>query len=975
MKHKKIIKKLLLACVAVCSLFIAVSNNGMKTVKGAQTDIGQTDTGYWNNGYFYEKLTYELISYNDNTDQGTYRIRYYIVHWGSANSYTYQVSPAELYVDNTYQGTFGDHVGEHISNETRFMGSADITVSAGQSHVFALKDNGGGITNINLSVNVWLPYRTFDVTYKDWNGTTLKTQSVQKYSDATAPSNPSRTGYTFTGWSSNGKRITSNTTITAQYTINYYTVRYLNYNGGLIQTQSVPYGSNATPPSNPTRTGYTFTGWSNDGTNITANRDITAQYKINNYNVSFNSMGGSAVATQSVTYQQKVTKPTDPTRSNYKFMGWYTNTAFTTAYNFDSTIDANHFTLYAKWDAYPVIAASNITIHDTQYSFNDWQKLKLKGVSSTDKEDGNLTSKIQITKDTVNLDVPGNYVINYQVTDSAGTTVNKEMKVTVLYNNPPVIKYKNYEFFEDEITREDWEEDFLMEAVTATDIEDGNMTSKVKVESDNVDPATPGDYQVVYSVKDQYNKTTKVTANVKIKYNYAPLITADDRKYMQNEFSNKEWKDHIMDGVEAIDVEDGNITDKIKVIEDDVDMETVGFYRVKYEVTDAYGKKHSKSIQIEIVLNVPPVIKAENKSFYEDEFTEEKWESEILKDITAYDSEDGDITDKIKIKKDNVNLSKAGSYEVIYSITDSGGKTTEKTIDVTVKKNHEPKLEILADNKRFVEGQYSIDEWKNKVRMENVSATDIEDNDITDKIIIIEDNVKPNIAGKYEVTYKVTDKFGKTIEKEIKVTVEENLAPVIHAVDKWLDVADNIDDKALLKDVIGFDDLDGNITEKIIIIENKVDPTKAGNYTVTYSLTDSLGKESSKTVTIHISDKGNKPTPPPVDPPVEPSDENAVIFDNGKNYGTVQLSKIMEASDLMDTPYDSVVFGIYAAEDILYKDTPILKKDNLVGIIQLDENHDGCGTVYHKGYYYVREIAVDEQYQISNEKYYFRYEY
>ena len=45
------------------------------------------------------------------------------------------------------------------------------------------------------------PGSTFSVTFKDWNGSVLKAaQTVKKGSSATPPSDPARTGYTFTGW-------------------------------------------------------------------------------------------------------------------------------------------------------------------------------------------------------------------------------------------------------------------------------------------------------------------------------------------------------------------------------------------------------------------------------------------------------------------------------------------------------------------------------------------------------------------------------------------------------------------------------------------------------------------------------------------------------------------------------------------------------------------------------------------------------
>lgn len=623
----------------------------------------------------------------------------------------------------------------------------------------------------------------------------------------------------------------------------------------------------------------------------------------------------------------------------------------------------------------PTINVADKTFYEGQYTTDEWQdNIRTSGLTATDKEDGTITDNIVLLSDPVNPSEAGTYTVKYKVTDSGCKTSYKDNSVTVLYNNPPVIQNQDFTFYEDEITLDAWKKNYQMK-VQASDVEDGNLTSKIELESDNVDPTTPGEYQVEYSVTDQYHKTTKAVTTVKIKYNNAPLITAADRKYTQNAFAQEDWKDHIMDGVDAFDVEDGNITDTIKVIEDDVDIETVGFYHVKFEARDQYGKKHTKTIQVEVVYNVPPIIIADNKSFFENELSKEQWKEEILKDVTAFDSEDGDITNSIEIVEDNVDLNTPGSYDVTYSVTDSNGKTTKKTIDITIKNNHEPKLEILADNKRFVEGQYSLEEWINQLRMENVHAHDIEDHNLTDKVEIIKDNVKPDKDGVYEVTYRVTDRYGKSTEKTIKVTVEPNLPPVIHANEKWFDISDDITDKAILKDVIAYDDLDGDISKRVTIKDNTINKDKAGDYTVTCYVKDSLGKDVSLTVTIHVTNKGGKPDPNPVDPPIPPSGKNSVIFANGKNYGEVHLSKVMEQSDLTDKPYDSVVFGVFAAEDIEYKNSIVLKKDNLVGIIKLDKDHNGYTNVYHEGHYYVKEIAVDDPYILSDEKHYFQLEY
>ncbi|MBO4849068.1 MAG: InlB B-repeat-containing protein, partial [Clostridia bacterium] len=72
--------------------------------------------------------------------------------------------------------------------------------------------------------------------------------------------------------------VTSNLTVTAQYLINTYTVTFVDWDGTVLKTQTVDYGAAATAPADPARVGYTFTGWDVDFSNVTSNLTVTAQY-------------------------------------------------------------------------------------------------------------------------------------------------------------------------------------------------------------------------------------------------------------------------------------------------------------------------------------------------------------------------------------------------------------------------------------------------------------------------------------------------------------------------------------------------------------------------------------------------------------------------------------------------------------------------------------------------------------------------
>ena len=72
------------------------------------------------------------------------------------------------------------------------------------------------------------------------------------------------------------------------YTANTYTVTFVDWDGTVLSTQTVEHGGSATPPADPTREGYTFTGWSGSYTNVTSDVTVTAIYYVNSYTLTIN---------------------------------------------------------------------------------------------------------------------------------------------------------------------------------------------------------------------------------------------------------------------------------------------------------------------------------------------------------------------------------------------------------------------------------------------------------------------------------------------------------------------------------------------------------------------------------------------------------------------------------------------------------------------------------------------------------------
>ncbi len=156
---------------------------------------------------------------------------------------------------------------------------------------------------------------TFDLNYG--SNTQYDVKTVKEGETVAKPSNPSRSGYSFSGWyaeKSGGRQFDFKTGITSDLTL------YAHWSRNSSSGDGSSGGGSHVPPST---TYYTVTFYMNGGT--------------------------SAVhTTATVAAGNSVSEPAQPTREGYSFDGWYTDAAATTAYNFGTAVIGN-LGLYAKW--------------------------------------------------------------------------------------------------------------------------------------------------------------------------------------------------------------------------------------------------------------------------------------------------------------------------------------------------------------------------------------------------------------------------------------------------------------------------------------------------------------------------------------------------------------------------------------------------------------------------------------------------
>ena len=265
------------------------------------------------------------------------RENYHFTGWsGSAQNVQASATLTAQYAINTYTVRFLDYDGAVLDSQTIDHGS-DATPPADPTRSgYRFTGWQGDYTGITADTDITATYVedtavTHWVTFKDWDGTQLSQQEVEEGEDATPPANPdTKTGWHFTGWSGNYTNVQQDETVTAQYAINTYTVTFQDWDETVLKAETVNHGADATPPADPERTGYTFTGWQGAYQNVAADSTVVAQYSINTYTVTFQYTNGTVIVQQTVDYLGSATKPANPAPLEedtvfYRWDGTYTS--------------------------------------------------------------------------------------------------------------------------------------------------------------------------------------------------------------------------------------------------------------------------------------------------------------------------------------------------------------------------------------------------------------------------------------------------------------------------------------------------------------------------------------------------------------------------------------------------------------------------------------------------------------------------
>ena len=349
---------------------------------------------------------------------------------GLSTTAQWQVNKHTLtyYVDNVVYKTI-----ENVDYATPITPEAEptkvgYTFSGWSTIPSAMPDNNVSVTG-SFSIN------QYTITFNTDGGSEVASITQDYNSIIAVPASaPVKEGYTFVGWNPAlpEKMPVENMTVTALWQINKHTLTYYVDNVVYKTLENVEYNTPITPEAEPTKVGYTFSGWSTIPSTMPDNNvSVTGTFSINQYTITFNTDGGTAVSPITQDYQSVIAAPADPVREGYTFLGW--NPALPEKMPLDG------FSTTAQWQinkhtlTYYVDNVVYKTIEDVDYAtpitpeaepakegytFSGWSTIP----STMPDNNVNVTGTFSINKYTITFDTDGGTEIP-AVTQNYGTAI------------------------------------------------------------------------------------------------------------------------------------------------------------------------------------------------------------------------------------------------------------------------------------------------------------------------------------------------------------------------------------------------------------------------------------------------------------------------------------------------------------------------------------------------------------------------
>lgn len=216
-------------------------------------------------------------------------------------------------------------------------------------------------------------------------------------------------------------------------------------------------------------------------------------------------------------------------------------------------------------------------------------------------------------------------------------------------------------------------------------------------------------------------------------------------------------------------------------------------------------------------------------------------DEELLKYVSAYDKQDGDISDRIKVIRKKHLIDDKNTVIVMFAVCDSDNNVASLSRNLVLTDYHPPRISLSSDFIFQSGHSFSVSQY--------VAASDIVDGDLSQYVKLISTEFT-NVEGEYPINIKVSNSMGDSTEMTIKamVTNEDyvNVKVQLNDYAYYCPVGSEIDYMSLVTGI-------NNLTDKtyenedITIDASEVDTSKPGVYDAFYKIVD---KKTNKIITM-----------------------------------------------------------------------------------------------------------------------------
>ncbi|MBN3490810.1 DUF5011 domain-containing protein [Acholeplasma equirhinis] len=429
---------------------------------------------------------------------------------------------------------------------------------------------------------------------------------------------------------------------------------------------------------------------------------------------------------------------------DYSKVGYYTATL--KVYDQSDNVATINFTVKIKDQTAPIIKLKTKELNLNYQT--DINEINFKDYIQTvyDNYDDISIDDVMISYD-IDSNFLGSYQVKYEVWDSNLQKGEITLNVNIKDLEVPKVSLKEA-IIVDVNTLEPYLLDYLIIEDNFDSLEKITSSITGKVSMDKI-----GEYRLVATIKDTSKNETVFPVIVKVVDREAPSLNVPNTLEVTN-FKRPDY-------TKLITTKDNYDKDIVLTIYDDeINYEVVGHYILKIDAKDQSDNITTRYINLEIIDNIAPEIILKNQNIYVS-YLDNKIDFSLYID-KIYDGYDKSLSySDVKIIH-TINFERLGLYEVIYQLEDSSHNIGEATLYVHIVDYDQPVLDVkpitIKQNQSFDYRNY-------------VSAYDLYDGDLTDKVRVSPSFIPTSIPGIYEVVFYVHDQSGNLSEVKSTVTV------------------------------------------------------------------------------------------------------------------------------------------------------------------------------------------------------------